>query len=264
LGQSAVIKEDWVHAPLGRLSFRRWVPSGAGDAPIVLFHDSLGCVDAWREFPERLSASTGREVIAYDRLGFGRSDPHPGRLTLDFIGDEARGSFSALRSQLGLERFVAFGHSVGGAMAAVCAARFPAECRALITEGAQAFVEDRTLESIRAAEKAFAREDQFARLKKHHGDKSAWVLEAWVGAWLADGFERWSLDGDMPLVRCPVLAVHGEHDEFGSLLQPERFASLAARPAATEILPGCGHVPHREKQGALIDAVKAFLARHAG
>lgn len=263
---SISIKEERVHTPLGHLFVRRWAPSEAGgaeDAPVVLFHDSLGCVEAWREFPERLSAATGREVIAYDRLGFGRSDPHPGTLTLDFIGDEAGGSFPALLDQLGLRRFVAFGHSVGGAMAAVCAARFPARCRALITEGAQAFVEDRTLESIRAAGEAFAQEGQLERLKKYHGDKSAWVLRAWVDTWLAEGFGRWNLNEDLPLVRCPVLAIHGEHDEYGTLRQPERFASLSAGPATTEILPDCGHVPHREMPSAVIEAVKAFLARHA-
>ena len=65
--------------------------------PIVLFHDSLGSVALWRDFPAVLAQATGHGVIAYDRLGFGRSDPHPGRLSNDFVQTEAREGFRALR-----------------------------------------------------------------------------------------------------------------------------------------------------------------------
>ena len=63
--------------------------------------------------------ATGRVVIAYDRLGFGRSSPHPGRLDLDFVDDEAKNSLPHLCAAFGLTRAVFLGHSVGGAMAAV-------------------------------------------------------------------------------------------------------------------------------------------------
>ena len=77
--------DQWVEHPQGRLFTRTWMPADVPDAarhagPIVLFHDSLGCVELWRDFPARLGLATRRRVIAYDRLGFGRSDPHPGRL----------------------------------------------------------------------------------------------------------------------------------------------------------------------------------------
>ena len=70
-----------------------------------------------RSFPKHLAVATGRRVIAYDRLGFGRSDPHPGRLDLDFIADEARHAIPLLCRQLGLSELIACGHSVGGGMA---------------------------------------------------------------------------------------------------------------------------------------------------
>lgn len=260
---STSIREDWVLTPHGRLFVKRWKPqnnTGPSNAPIVLFHDSLGCVALWREFPEQLALATGRQVIAYDRLGFGQSDPYPGALEDSFIGDEAKGAFSALYQQLKLEHFIAFGHSVGGAMGVMCAATFPEQCRALVTESAQAFVEDRTLTGIRDAQQAFARDGQLDRLKRYHGDKAAWVLNAWVENWLSDGFRHWNLDEHLPLVRCPVLVIHGDKDEFGSLRQPERFASLPAGPTRVEILPDCGHVPHREQQDNVLEAVGAFFS----
>ncbi|MCR2726207.1 alpha/beta hydrolase, partial [Salmonella enterica] len=84
--------------------------------------------------------------------------------------------------------FIAFGHSVGGGMGICCAAAHPDDCRALITESAQTFAEDRTLDGIRAAQRNFAEPGQLDRLKKYHGDKAAWVLSAWVDTWLSPAF----------------------------------------------------------------------------
>ncbi|MBV8275024.1 MAG: alpha/beta fold hydrolase, partial [Verrucomicrobia bacterium] len=111
--------EMWINTDDGRLYAKHWSGSMTGTErpPIVLLHDSLGCVELWRDFPARLARVTGRSVIAYDRLGFGKSDPHPSRLGVDFVRQEARGGFSALIRQLDVERFIVFGHSVGGGMA---------------------------------------------------------------------------------------------------------------------------------------------------
>lgn len=171
----------WIDTRPGRIFATRWrhaTNPRSDDVPIVLLHDSLGCVALWRDFPEHLAWATGRNVIAYDRLGFGRSAPHPAVLDRHFIRDEASGTFSALLEAMDMERFIVFGHSVGGGMAVVCAEAYPDRCLALITESAQAFVEDRNLQGILAAKRAFAETGQVDRLSKYHGDKAAWVLDA--------------------------------------------------------------------------------------
>jgi len=249
--------EQWIDTTAGRLHVRQW--SGAG-VPIVLFHDSLGSVALWREFPEALARATGRAVIAYDRLGLGRSDPHPGRLDFDFVASEAQGAFRDLRAQLGFHRFVAFGHSVGGGMAVACAAAYPESCEALITESAQAFVEDRTIEGILAAKAVFARPGQLERLQRHHGDKAAWVLHAWIDTWLAPEFADWNLDALLRQVRCPTLVIHGDQDEYGSGRHPRRIAEHVKGEATLELLP-CGHVPHRECMEDVLAIVTRWLAR---
>jgi pimeloyl-ACP methyl ester carboxylesterase len=253
--------EHSIYTDQGRLYAKEWRPAtDATEAgPIVLFHDSLGCVELWRDFPERLAHATGRCVVAYDRLGFGRSDRHPGRLDGGFVHDEARGAFSALRDQLKIRRFIAFGHSVGGGMAIGCAASFIEDCTGLITESAQAFVEDRTLHGIRAAQQSFAEAGQLERLQKYHGDKAAWVLSAWIDTWLAPGFADWNLDETLGRVRCPSLVIHGGHDEFGSLLHPQRIADLTHGPAIARILQDCGHVPHREAAETILGIVDHWL-----
>jgi len=255
--------ERWIATPHGRLFARRW-PGGDGagvePAPIVLLHDSLGSVELWREFPARLAAASGRAVIAYDRLGFGRSDPHPGRLDAGFIAAEAGDGFACVRDAFALERFVVFGHSVGGGMAVGCAARWPAQCRALITESAQAFVEERTREGILAARAAFARPGQVERLGKYHGDKAAWVLSAWIDTWLSPPFADWNLDPELVRVTCPTLAIHGERDEYGSVRHPERIVAGVRGPARLRVLDGCGHVPHREREDEVLALIAAWLA----
>lgn len=252
--------EMWVATPGGRLYANQWGGPGGDLPPIVLLHDSLGCVDLWRDFPQRLAQVTGRTVIAYDRLGFGRSDAHPGQLEASFIAQEAHGGFAALIDQLGVERFIVFGHSVGGGMAVSIAAAYPDQCVALITESAQAFVEERTREGIRIAQAQFAAPDQMARLEKYHGAQAQWVLDAWVNTWLSPAFAQWCLDDVLLAVRCPVLALHGMEDEYGSTAQPERIVTLAGAPARLALLPRCGHVPHREQEAAVLDAVGTFVS----
>src|SRR5262245_58673634 len=102
---AVTVTDHWIGTEQGRLFARRWAPSDLrsdGPAPIVLFHDSLGCVELWRDFPEQLAAATRRSVVAYDRLGFGRSDEHPGTLPLTFIRDEAATVVPRLCDALGL------------------------------------------------------------------------------------------------------------------------------------------------------------------
>ncbi|MBU3056535.1 alpha/beta fold hydrolase [Pseudomonas indica] len=257
----SVSQEDhWVETPYGRLFARRWRPErGIGEPPVVLFHDSLGCVALWRDFPERLAERTGRDVIAYDRLGFGLSESHPGDLSAHFIRDEAERFFPLLRAGLDITRFVVFGHSVGGAMAAACAARYSEACQALITESAQAFVEKRTLHGIRLAEATFREPGQIERLEKYHGSKARWVLAAWTETWLSRAFATWTIERYAPALACPLLVIHGEEDEYGSALHPERIARLATGCSERLILPGCHHVPHREQAEAVLAAVARFL-----
>lgn len=255
---SPSIRDIQIPSPQGRLHARQWQVGGVG-APIVLLHDSLGCVELWRDFPLQLALTTGRDVIAYDRLGFGRSDPFPGQLPASFIGDEARTSFKALREELRLERFIAFGHSVGGGMAAGCAGTFPEACEALITIAAQAFVEDRTLAGIREAEAMFAQPGQIDRLKRYHGEKAEWVLRAWIDTWTSAPFLGWTLDDSLRQVQCPALSMHGDRDEYGSTAHPHRIAELTGGQAI--VLEDCGHVPHREKPEIVLEKVTGFLTR---
>jgi len=260
--------DHWVTHDQQRIFVRVWTDPMAQPAnklaPVVLLHDSLGSVALWRDFPARLAAGTGRAVIAYDRLGFGQSDPRADVLTPSFIADEADTWFPAVREQLGFQRFVVFGHSVGGAMAIHCAARFPDDCEALITESAQVFAEETTLDGIRAAKLQFADGEQLGRLAKYHGGKAQWVLDAWTGTWLSPRFASWSLEDVLARVSAPTLAIHGSDDEYGTTLHPALIAEWSNAEVRVEIVPGTHHLPHREQPDTVVRLVRGFLGAGSG
>lgn len=260
-GEAMIIEstDSFVEVPGGGIFIRQWRGADARGTPLVLLHDSLGSVELWRDFPALLAEALNRPVIAYDRLGFGKSTQRTDRPSITFIDDEAERYFPALRRGLGLDRFVLFGHSVGGAMALRIAAALPESCEAVITESAQCFVESRTLDGIRSAQTAFKEPAQLQKLAKWHGDRAQWVLDAWVKVWLSPEFSDWSLAPHLGRVRCPVLAIHGDRDEYGSAEFPRRIASGVSGSSQMILLEDCGHVPHRERPQEILQLTASFL-----
>lgn len=260
---STEVCDSHVAVPGGRIFVRRWSLGASTHPPIILLHDSLGSVDQWRDFPDALAKATARHVVAYDRLGFGRSTPRMERPSADFIVEEAVRFFPAIQRALGITRFLLFGHSVGGAMALMIAASQSGACDAVITEAAQAFIEARTLAGIRSATAQFSDPEQFEKLAKWHGEKARWVLDAWTEVWLSPEFRTWNIDRHLGQVTCPVLAIHGDLDEYGSAEFPRRITSRVKGPAELAILNHCGHVPHRERREEVLNLTSSFLERRA-
>ncbi len=255
------ISDHWIPLEEGRIFARRWRPAQvSAEAPtILMLHDSLGSVDLWRDLPARLAETTGLPVLAYDRLGFGRSDPNPRRPTRGFMAEEARVALPALREALGFGRFVAFGHSAGGGMAVAAGAAFPEACAGIVTLAAQAFAEPRTLEGIREARLRFADPEQQARLARHHGEKAPWALSAWIDTWLSPDFADWTLEDQLRRVRAPLLAIHGDRDEYGSPEHLERIRTQAGGPVSALLIEDCGHLPHREHTERVLTATRSHL-----
>lgn len=252
-------KELFVDVPGGSIYIKKWTPETIKyTSPIVLMHDSLGCVDLWRDFPEQLARSLSCVVIAYDRLGFGRSSVNHNTPSVNFVWDEADFYFSHIKSAAQFSTYYLFGHSVGGGMSIGIAA-VDKDCIGVITESAQAFVEELTIKGIQEAQTLFQRPEQMERLKKWHGNKARWVLNAWIDTWLSPEYSSWSLESRIGKVTCPVLALHGDSDEYGSNAFPEYIAKNVSGESSMVILENCGHVPHKEKVDEVINHTKLFL-----
>jgi pimeloyl-ACP methyl ester carboxylesterase len=256
------IADLFLEVPGGTVFARSWTPNGDGGqnaTPLILIHDSLGCVGLWRDFPAALAQHLNRPVFVYDRLGFGKSSPRDALPGPNFIHEEAEVIIPAIRQKLGITQFVSLGHSVGGTMALLSAAQAGADCQGVISESAPVFVEARTVTGIEQAVKQFEEPEQFDRLRKWHGDKARWVLDAWDKVWRAEAFANWSLTPFLANVKCPVLAIHGDRDEYGSIRFPEAICEHVGGFAQMEILKEIGHVPHRENPALVIELVAKFL-----
>ena len=133
----------------------RWLgaqASAGGDpfAPVLVFlHEGLGCVELWRGFPEALCARVGLRGFAYDRTGYGKSDgwPRPpGTRYMEIEGDQI---LPEVLDAVGVGACLLIGHSDGGTVALNYASLQPPMLRGVVTIGAHAVNEDRTVSSIR-------------------------------------------------------------------------------------------------------------------
>lgn len=246
--------------PGGELFTSVWRPSDETPAktPIMLLHDSLGSVALWRDFPAMLAEQSGRPVIAYDRLGYGRSTERHDMISTDFMVIEAKVQIPALLDQLGLSQVILGGHSVGGGMTITAAACLPDRIEAAFTIGAQSFVEPMTREGVVAGQKQFEDPKELARLQKYHGERAAWVVRSWGDAWLDPAFDDWSLDPWASQVKCPCLVIHGEFDDYATEAQPRRLAEKASGRCV--IMEGVRHLPHRECPDRLAEVIDDFLS----
>jgi pimeloyl-ACP methyl ester carboxylesterase len=85
------------------------------------------------------------------------------------------------------------------------------------------------------------------------------VLHAWIDTWLSPEFATWNLDRELTQLRSPLLAMHGDRDEFGSLAHLDRPRAFSPAPVTTKIFEGRGHVPHRESPLAVVETIAGFL-----
>ena len=152
------------------------------------------------------------------------------------------------------------GHSDGGSIALIHAAGFPAEVAGLIVLAPHVFVENVSIASIEASRTAYRTTDLRERLARHHADPDS-AFWGWNGVWLDPAFRGWSIESLLPDIHCPVLAVQGRDDEYGTLAQVDAIARAVPQTELL-ILDDCGHSPQRDQPERLTRAVLEFMARH--
>ncbi|MGZ5182016.1 MAG: alpha/beta fold hydrolase [Ramlibacter sp.] len=235
-------------------------PPGARRSPIVFLHEGLGSVAMWRDWPARMCAATGRAGIVYSRRGYGASDPVPdvrgnGRLGPDYMHREAFDVLPALLRALGIEAPVLLGHSDGGTIALLHASRHP--LAACVVMAPHVIVEDVSVRSIEQAREAYAAGGLRDRLARYHADVDV-AFWQWNDIWLSGAFRSFDIRPDCHRIRCPVLALQGLDDPYGTLRQVEEIAPTAGR-FELDAVPDCGHSPHRDQPHRVTARISAFL-----
>jgi pimeloyl-ACP methyl ester carboxylesterase len=236
-----------------------WVGADRSDEPVVVFlHEGLGSVAMWRDFPQRFCDAIGRRGFVYSRPGYGRSTPRLAseHWAADFMHEQAHDVLPALLETAGIARPWLFGHSDGGSIALLHAARHPVA--GVVAMAPHLFVEDVSIASIEKARQAYATTDLRARLARYHDDVDS-AFFGWNDVWLSPAFRRWNIESEVEGIAAPVLAIQGENDEYGTLAQ---VRALARHVAGTRLLAlaDCGHSPHRDQPEPLIHAAGRFIS----
>ena len=231
---------------------------------LIFLHDSLGCIALWRDFPERLAEATQCNLLVYDRLGYGQSAPMPTSHRENGYLEHEADVLHSLMAECGITDAILFGHSDGGSIALLAAAKYPSHIRGVVTEGAHIFVEDITLRGISAAVEAYRTSPLREKLIKYHGSNTDTRFDAWTKTWLSPAFRSWNIERFLPKVTCPVLVLQGAADEFGSLAQVKGIVSGVAGPAQQLIIPATGHTPHKEAPEAVLETTTTFIADNCG
>ena len=237
-----------------------WVGSDDVAAPVMVFlHEGLGSVAMWKDFPDTLCRTLKMRGLVYSRPGYGASTPRAAdeHWSVDFMHRQAQDILPALLAKLNIQNPWLFGHSDGGSIALLFAAHFPNLPTGVITVAPHIMVEDISIASIRVARDAYLQQGLRERLARYHRDVDS-AFFGWNDIWLSPAFRSWNIEDELAAIRCPVLAIQGEDDEYGSLQQ---VFGIRDKLATTQVvvLLACGHSPHRDQPEKLTAAVQHFV-----
>jgi pimeloyl-ACP methyl ester carboxylesterase len=217
----------------------------------------------WRDFPAALCEALQCRGLVYSRPGYGQSTPRAADEAwgTDFMHRQAYEVLPALLKALGVvtsqDKPWLFGHSDGGSIALLFAASFPDQLAGAIVVAPHILVEEVSVTSIAETRSAYLQTGLRQRLARHHADVDS-AFWGWNDIWLHPEFHDWNITQDLKSITCPLLAVQGVNDEYGTLEQVRRIARVTPKCSVVE-LADCGHSPHRDQKDRLIEAVNHFF-----
>lgn len=248
-----------------RLEYQ-WIFPERSTAPLLVFlHEGLGSITMWKDWPAQLCEQTGCSGLMYSRYGYGRSTPRQehGPKTPDYLHEQSLEVLPQLLEQLGEDGqrrpIVLVGHSDGGSIALLAASGFSDKLQGIVVMAPHLFVEEISLRGILVAREAYEQGFLRERLARYHEDVES-AFWGWNRTWTAPQFRDWNIEEDVSRITCPILAIQGVDDEYGTL---EQIRRIKERVPHTELLEleQCGHLPYRDKEEQVNQAIKTFLER---
>jgi len=242
----------------------QWIGNGAAHGPLMIFlHEGLGSLAMWKEFPQQLCSALCCRGLVYSRPGYGRSTARAADEAwgVDFMHRQAYALLPALLRALGVDSRRdppwLFGHSDGASIALLYAARYRRDVAGLVVLSPHIMVEDISVESIELARQAYLDTDLKRKLDRYHDnpDSAFW---GWNDIWLHAEFRLWSIENEIGAIDCPLLALQGVDDEYGTLEQVHGIARRVAQAVIVE-LADCRHSPHRDQPQKLVEITREFV-----
>lgn len=235
---------------------------------LVLLHYWGGSARTWQAVVDRLP---GRDVVTMDLRGWSRSSDLPGPYTLEELADDTLAVIAA--ADVG--EHVLVGHSMGGKVAQLVAARRPPGLRGvvLVAPGPAKPAAAITPDYQEGLSHAYDSDESVAHVRDHiltatdltDELKAQVVLDSRSGSDLAR--PEWPLHGiaaditpQTRLIEVPTLVVAGEHDRVEPVdVLRENLMPYLLPDAELTVLPRTGHLSPLEAPGALAEVITAFV-----
>jgi 4,5:9,10-diseco-3-hydroxy-5,9,17-trioxoandrosta-1(10),2-diene-4-oate hydrolase len=254
--------------------------AGSG-RPLLLLHGLVGSAQNWRQNISFLSRDSS--VYAIDLFNMGESERVPG---LDAGLEATADRLAACMDALGLDEADVAGHSHGGAIAMMFAARHPSRVRSLILFapanpfcdlGHQLIRFYQTRVGIWLARKIpmLPRMLKATALSRMYGDPSrvsAGSLEGYIEGLHVPGtidhvlqiVQRWFVDMGLlrsaltSLVAKPTLLIWGDRDRAVGLPSGRELQRTLPQSSLI-VIPGAGHIPFEEMPDICNQAMRTWL-----
>jgi pimeloyl-ACP methyl ester carboxylesterase len=250
--------------------------------PVVMVHGGAWC---WQEYLSLIpSLSQTLRIYALDLRGNGRSGWIAGQYRLEDFTDDTAAFLRSLKAPA-----ILVGHSIGGVIALMTAARCPEKVKALVIEDSPLTLENyrRVIDSSREMFgvwlelKRCARSGEdlalalAAKYKDYPGVTSQWILFFAGCLWqldpsyfnaLLDDFEGFTRGYDykqtLSKIKCPILFIRGE-SRLGAVMTDEEIFWLKRNLTNVRVaeIAGVGHLLHLQDQGQtpVLNAMTGFL-----
>jgi pimeloyl-ACP methyl ester carboxylesterase len=238
----------------------------AEDAPtIVMLHEGLGSVSAWRDWPAELAQETGFGVFVYSRAGYGNSDPVTLPRPVSYMHHEADVVLPELLAQMKIQKCILLGHSDGASISIIHAggALRHESVRGIALLSPHVFCEDVSVTSIEKSRDAYVNGDLKNRLAKYHRDVDN-AFWGWNGVWLDPEFRKWNIEDRLPNIDLPTLMIQEDHDPYGTLAQLDAIDRGVKGMKNMLVLKGNGHSPHKDCHDDTTREVVDFAEKHLG
>ena len=223
---------------------------------VIFLHHGLGSTRAWRDQVPVFSKS-GYQVIVYDRWGYGKSEARPYLTVPSFEDDLADLHF--LLEMLEVQDTILIGHSDGGSIALIFAAKYPERVRALVTVAAHIYLEPKMEPGIQTIQQAFDVDQRFRKgLLRAHGEKYESTFYNWFNGWHTPAALEWDMRPLLSRIKCPTLVIQGEGDEHAT---PQHAIDISEHIKGADLwlVPGAKHMLPQEMSTVFNQKVLSFL-----
>ncbi len=222
----------------------------------VLLHEGLGSIGQWKNFRAMLAKACNMPVYTFERRGYGLSDYTDEARTALYMHKEAGELLDSVLNQIPQPELFLLGHSDGASIALM---HQNAKVKAVVSIASHVMVEDVTLAGIRKIHESDRRAVLIRRLRKYHGHRADQVYSSWAETWLHPDFRNWDIRPELSRLTCPVLAIQGDADEYGTVKQLTEIRRNTRACCRLVMLPKCGHAPHLEQEQAVLYEITDFL-----